>query len=75
MRTLRITILLVLAILAAGCQRASRTPTSAQAVPAVSQATTPKVAHYCGARTREGKACTRRVKSEGLRCWQHAEQQ
>lgn len=28
------------------------------------------VVHYCGARTRKGTPCTRRVKS-GERCWQH----
>jgi hypothetical protein len=26
--------------------------------------------HYCGAMTKKGTACTRRVKAEG-RCWQH----
>jgi hypothetical protein len=26
--------------------------------------------YYCGALTKKGTACTRRVKSEG-RCWQH----
>lgn len=29
--------------------------------------------HYCGAITRKGTPCTRRVRSKG-RCWQHADQ-
>lgn len=27
--------------------------------------------YYCGALTKKGTACTRRVKTKGQRCWQH----
>lgn len=30
--------------------------------------------YYCGAMTKKGKPCTRRVKSSNQRCWQHAGQ-
>lgn len=30
-----------------------------------------KPAYYCGAPTKKGTACKRRVKGQGLRCWQH----
>jgi len=29
------------------------------------------VVYYCGAETKKGTACTRRVKHAGERCWQH----
>lgn len=32
----------------------------------------PKPVYYCGALTRKGTACTRRVKEKGHRCWQHS---
>lgn len=31
----------------------------------------PKPANYCGAITKKGTACKRRVKKAGDRCWQH----
>lgn len=31
----------------------------------------PKPAYYCGAPTKKGTACKRRVKAAGLRCYQH----
>jgi hypothetical protein len=34
------------------------------------QKTSTETVHYCGALTKKGTACTRRVKSNG-RCWQH----
>jgi hypothetical protein len=38
-----------------------------------SQPTAAEVIYYCGARTKKGTPCTRRVKNGG-RCWQHAGQ-
>lgn len=32
---------------------------------------TPKPAHYCGAKTKSGEPCRRRVKNEGDRCFMH----
>lgn len=29
-------------------------------------------AYYCGAMTKKGTPCSRRVKAKGTRCWQHA---
>lgn len=31
----------------------------------------PEAVYTCGARTKKGTACTRRVKEAGKRCWQH----
>ena len=31
-----------------------------------------KAVYYCGALTRKGTACSRRVKEKGHRCWQHS---
>lgn len=31
----------------------------------------PENVYLCGARTKKGTACTRRVKERGKRCWQH----
>jgi len=30
-----------------------------------------KPAYYCGALTKKGTPCSRRVRSKGIRCWQH----
>jgi hypothetical protein len=30
-----------------------------------------KPAYYCGATTKKGTPCSRRVRSSGIRCWQH----
>lgn len=32
---------------------------------------TPRAVHLCGAPTKAGGACKRRVRAEGLRCWMH----
>jgi hypothetical protein len=37
-------------------------------------ASSEKPVYFCGAMTRKGTPCTRRVKIKGLRCWQHAGQ-
>ena len=37
-------------------------------------ASSDKPVYFCGAMTRRGTPCTRRVKIKGLRCWQHAGQ-
>lgn len=34
---------------------------------------TAKPAYYCGATTKKGTACKRRVKAQGTRCYQHKE--
>ncbi len=31
----------------------------------------PERVYICGARTKKGTACSRRVKKSGIRCWQH----
>jgi hypothetical protein len=33
---------------------------------------TPETVYTCGARTQKGTPCSRRVKTQGTRCWQHA---
>jgi hypothetical protein len=71
---MRIAILALLAALTIGCAtKASPTSTEvAQAVTASAQASkAPKTVHSCGAKTKAGGTCTRHVKAEGLRCWQH----
>lgn len=35
------------------------------------KSTDPDAVYYCGAETKKGTACTRRVKHAGERCWQH----
>jgi hypothetical protein len=35
------------------------------------RAKNPESVYFCGARTKKGTACTRRVKEAGKRCWQH----
>ncbi len=35
--------------------------------------TASEVVYYCGARTKKGTPCSRRVKNRGERCWQHKE--
>ena len=46
-------------------------PNTKQLAPKTNSSTEP--VHYCGALTKKGTACTRRVKSRG-RCWQHLDQ-
>jgi hypothetical protein len=47
-------------------------PTSATAIPLpTSTAETPAKVHYCGALTKKGTPCSRKVKAAGSRCFQH----
>ncbi len=39
--------------------------------PAASRVSSEKVSYFCGATTRKGTPCSRRVKTKGVRCWQH----
>jgi hypothetical protein len=41
--------------------------------PRISSAASDEPVHFCGAMTKKGKPCSRRVKSKG-RCWQHVGQ-
>ena len=41
-----------------------------QRQPAANSSTEP--VYYCGALTKKGTPCSRRVKAKGVRCWQHA---
>ena len=71
---MKLTIIALLAALTIGCAtKASTTPTQTEkAVTASMQASkSPKTVHLCGAKTKAGGTCTRHVKAEGLRCWQH----
>lgn len=51
-------------------------PASAAPVPALDQGPPGSVSsqeqvYYCGAMTKKGTPCSRRVKQKGARCWQH----
>lgn len=39
--------------------------------PAMPRQTSEEKAFFCGAQTKKGTPCSRRVKNLGLRCWQH----
>ena len=41
------------------------------AVKTITAANTDDAVYHCGAATKKGTACTRRVKHQGERCWQH----
>ncbi len=47
----------------------SNTPKQITADPATPQLSA--TVHICGARTQKGTPCSRRVKTTGVRCWQH----
>ena len=49
-------------------QQANSAPIASKPAPAVKET---DAVYYCGAMTKKGTPCTRRVKRRGERCWQH----
>lgn len=50
---------------------ASAPPPQANVLKPVTAAKSADAVYYCGAATKKGTACSRRVKRPGERCWQH----
>ena len=48
--------------------------TASKGQPKLRNSASDEPAYFCGAMTKKGKPCTRRVKSPNNRCWQHAGQ-
>ncbi len=56
-------------------QQETQPQVSTPAEPAASTANRAVTAHFCGALTKKGTPCSRKVKARGLRCFQHEESQ
>ena len=65
---LKLLLVLFCCVALIGCTKAP----AAQSTQAVATASpVSKVAHLCGAPTKAGGTCKRRVKVQGTRCWMH----
>lgn len=52
----------------------SRDPKASKEQPRIRRTASDEAVFFCGAMTKKGKPCSRRVKSSNERCWQHAGQ-